>query len=441
MSQSLKAIRGAILHFLDDPTKVGNTGGQVSDCYEYFEDGLLIIKDGHVEQVGHAGDLLPTLPALFPIEEYSDSLIVPGFIDTHIHYPQTEMIASYGEQLLEWLETYTFPTEKQFHNSQYAGEIADFFLDQLLNNGTTTALVFGSVHPESVDAFFTKAEAKNLRMICGKVLMDRHAPEDLTDTPDTGYEDSKALIEKWHNRGRLQYAVTPRFAPTCTPAQLDKAGELLRLQPDLYMHTHLSENTNEVAWVKDLFPESENYLDAYDQFGLLTKRSVFAHGIHLCDQEYQRLHDTESAIAFCPTSNLFLGSGLFNLKKAEEFDVKVGLGTDVGAGTSFSILETLNEAYKTQQLRGEKLTPLKSFYLATLGSARALDLEDKIGNFESGKEADFVVLDLKSTPLISMRLKHSKDLEETLFVLAMLGDDRSVKATYIMGEKAHEKTN
>ncbi|WP_020406408.1 guanine deaminase [Hahella ganghwensis] len=435
----MKAVRGAILHFLHDPADVDNTNGQVSDCYEYFEDGLMIIKDGHVDRVGSAADLLPTLPALLSIEEYTDSLIVPGFIDTHIHYPQTEMIASYGEQLLEWLETYTFPTEKQFHNPEYAGEIAEFFLNQLLSNGTTTALVFGSVHPESVDAFFTRAEAKNLRMICGKVLMDRHAAEDLTDTPDTGFDDSKTLIEKWHNRGRLLYAVTPRFAPTCTPAQLDKAGELLRLQPDLYMHTHLSENQNEVAWVKDLFPESENYLDAYDQFGLLTKRSVFAHGIHLCDHEFQRLHDTQSAIAFCPTSNLFLGSGLFNLKKAEAFNVKVGLGTDVGAGTSFSILQTLNEAYKTQQLRGEKLTPLKSFYLATLGSARALDLEDKIGNFESGKEADFVVLDLKSTPLIAMRMKHCKDLAETLFVLSMLGDDRSVKATYIMGEKAHER--
>lgn len=440
MSETRTAIRGAILHFLEDPAAFATQEEAEQSCHQYFPDGLLVLEQGKVFAVGAADELLSTLDDSVTVTHYPDQLIVPGFIDTHIHYPQTEMIASYGEQLLEWLETYTFPTEKQFRDADYAANVAEFFLDQLLSHGTTTALVFGSVHPESVEAFFSKAEEKDLRMICGKVLMDRNAPDYLTDTAEQGFQESKALIEKWHGHGRLQYAVTPRFAPTCSAEQLGKAGELLQLRPDLYMHTHLSENTNEVAWVQELFPESKHYLDAYDQFGLLSKRSVFAHGIHLSDDEFQRLHDTESAIAFCPTSNLFLGSGLFNLKKAEAHKVKVGLGTDVGAGTSFSILQTLNEAYKTQQLRGEKLTPFKSFYLATLGSARALDLGDKIGNFEPGKEADFVVLDLQATPLMARRMKHCKDLAETLFVLSMLGDDRAIAATYIMGKKAYQKT-
>lgn len=430
MSNTLQAFRGEILHFIDDPAKVDE-----NESYEYFADGLLLVEDGHVETLGNAEDLLPNLPEGTPVTHYQDGLIAPGFIDTHIHYPQTEMIGAFGEQLLEWLETYTFPTEKQFADRAYAAEKADFFLDTLLSNGTTTALVFGTVHPESVDAFFESAEAKNLRMICGKVLMDRHAPDYLTDTADSGYRDSKALIEKWHGRGRLQYAVTPRFAPTCSSEQLTKAGKLLKEYPDVYMHTHLSENANEVVWVQELFPESEHYLHVYDKHGLLGRRSVFAHGIHLCEDECQRLADSQSAVAFCPTSNLFLGSGLFNLKQAEEFGYNVGLGTDVGAGTSFSLLQTMNEAYKVQQLRGEKLTQLKSFYLATLGGAQALDLQDKIGNFAPGKEADFVVLDYHATPLLKLRMEHCKDLLEKLFVLCILGDDRAVRATHIMGEK------
>lgn len=278
-------------------------------------------------------------------------------------------------------------------------------------------------------------------MICGKVMMDRNAPDNLTDTAESSYEESKALIEKWHGKGRLHYAVTPRFAPTSTSEQLHKAGQLLEEYPDVFMHTHLSENKNECAWVSDLFPECENYLDVYDKHGLLSKRSVFAHGIHLCDSEYQRLSDTDSSLSYCPTSNLFLGSGLFNLKKAEEFNVDVGLGTDVGGGTSFSQLQTLNEAYKIQQLRGEKLTALKSFYLATLGGASALDLDDKIGNFTPGKEADFIVLDYKSTDLMRVRMNNTKDILERLFVLTTLGDDRTVRETYVMGGLAHDRDN
>lgn len=298
--------------------------------------------------------------------------------------------------------------------------------------------MFGTVHKESVDVFFEEAEKRKLRMIAGKVLMDRNAPDYLTDTPESGYQASKELIEKWHNRGRLLYAVTPRFAPTSTPEQLATVGKLLEEYPDVYMHTHLSENKKEIEWVLDLFPERESYLDVYDHYGLLHKRSVFAHGIHLSDCECQRLADTESAIAFCPTSNLFLGSGLFKLNKLEEHGVRVGMGTDVGAGTSFSILQTMSEAYKIMQLQQEKLHPLKSLYLATLGGAKSLHLEDKIGNLAVGKEADFVVLDLHATQLMRFRMKQATTLEEKLFVLMSLGDDRTVCETYIFGDKAYD---
>jgi len=430
----LKGYRADILHFTADPDSVD----EVESSYQHIEDGLLLIEDGKVVSVSAFSE--SAIPAGVDVTHYPDSLIAPGFIDCHIHYPQTEMIAAYGEQLLEWLETYTFPTETQFKDKAYARGIADRFLDELLRAGTTTALVFGTVHKESVDAFFEACEVKNLRMICGKVMMDRNAPEQLTDTADSSYEDSKALIEKWHDKGRARYAITPRFAPTSTREQLGKAGQLLAEHPGVYMHTHLSENQNEVAWVKDLFPECKHYLDTYDQAGLLGRRSVFAHCIHLEDDEWQRLGETQSNIAFCPTSNLFLGSGLFDLRRAAKENVEVGMGTDVGAGTSFSMLQTLNEAYKIMQLRGEKLSPFKSFYQATMGSARALDLHDLIGNFEAGKEADFVVLDKRCTPLMDFRMQQCKSLFEELFVFAMLGDDRAIAATYSAGECVHQRT-
>ncbi|NMY52193.1 guanine deaminase [Pseudomonas sp. WS 5011] len=433
MTSPVKAYRAAILHSIADPAVVG-----VEQSYEYFEDGLLLIENGQVANVGHAADLLPSLKGV-EITEYRDALITPGFIDTHIHYPQTGMIASYGEQLLDWLNTYTFPTEQQFADKAHASDVAGIFLKELLRNGTTTALVFGTVHKQSVDAFFEAAEALNLRMIAGKVLMDRNAPDYLTDTPESGYTDSKELIERWHGKGRLHYAVTPRFAPTSTPEQLTLAGKLLGEYPDLYMHTHLSENRKEIEWVKALFPERKGYLDVYDHYKLIGARSVFAHGVHLCDDECKRLAETGSAVAFCPTSNLFLGSGLFDLNKLEQHGVRVGLGTDVGAGTSFSQLQSLNEAYKVMQLQGKKLDPFKSLYLATLGGANALYLDDKIGNFESGKDADFLVLDYNATPLISYRMQQAKTLEEKLFALTMLGDDRAVKETFAAGQSVHRR--
>jgi guanine deaminase len=433
MTTNIKAYRAAILHSLADPAVVG-----VEQSYEYFEDGILLIENGKVAQVGAAAELLPKLAGV-EVQHYRDALITPGFIDTHIHYPQTGMIASYGEQLLDWLNTYTFPTEQQFEEKAHASDVAAIFLKELLRNGTTTALVFGTVHPQSVDAFFEQADKLNLRMIAGKVLMDRNAPGYLTDTAESGYAESKALIERWHGKGRLHYAVTPRFAPTSTPEQLELAGKLLGEYPDLYMHTHLSENRKEIEWVKELFPERKGYLDVYDHHKLIGPRAVFAHGVHLCDDECKRLAETGSAVAFCPTSNLFLGSGLFDLNKLEAHGVRVGLGTDVGAGTSFSQLQSLNEAYKVMQLQGKKLDPFKSLYLATLGGANALYLDDKLGNFLPGKDADFLVLDYNATPLISYRMQQARSLEERLFALTMLGDDRAVKETFAAGVSVHQR--
>ncbi len=431
MTNQIKAFRAAIVHLLDDP---GYDLHPTPPAVEYFEDGILLVENGHVRAVGAASTLLPHLPDGCELLEFPDHLIIPGMIDTHIHYPQTDMIASYGEQLLEWLETYTFPTERQFSDPLHAREVADFFLGELLRNGTTTACVFGTVHPESVDAFFAAAETRNLRMIAGKVMMDRNCPDYLQDTPESAYQDSKALIEKWHGRGRLSYAVTPRFAPTSTPEQLSKAGQLLQEFPDVYLHTHVAENKAEVAWVQELFPDSRSYLDVYHQHGLLKPRSVMAHCIYLDEADKQCMAETGAAVAFCPTSNLFIGSGLFDVMDTKAHGIRVGMGTDVGGGSSFSLLQTANEAYKVTQLRGNKLSAFQMLYLATLGGAKALYLDDKIGNFAPGKEADFVLLNPKATPLLERRLRHCQDIAELLFVLMMLGDDRVVSKVWIMGQ-------
>ena len=435
----MKAFRADILHLLGDPG--ATLDHETSEQIEYIEDGLLVIKAGLVTELGAAKTLLKTLPADCEVIEYPNQLIIPGMIDTHVHYPQSDMIASYGEQLLTWLETYTFPTESQFSDPAHAKDVAGFFLDELLRNGTTTALVFGTVHPESIDAFFEEAQQRNLRMIAGKVLMDRNCPDYLQDTPESAYADSKALIEKWHGKDRLLYAVTPRFAPTSTNEQLAKAGQLLEEFPDVYLHTHVAENKDEVAWVRELFPESRSYLDVYHEYKLLRSRSVLAHCIHLDDEDKQCMVETGAAAAFCPTSNLFMGSGLFDYKDLKQHGVRVGLGTDVGGGNSFSLLETSSEAYKVTQMLGKKLSAFQQLYLATLSGAKALYLDDEIGNFEVGKEADFAVLNFAGTPLIKRRAKHCNDLHEKLFSLMMLGDDRAISATYVLGEIAHCKSS
>lgn len=435
----LKVIRSSFLDFIDDPFYTSEAAS-----VRYLEDGLLVLENGKIKDFGTYEQLQKKYAGIDAIA-YPDKLIMPGFIDTHIHYPQTAMMAAYGEQLLEWLSKYTFPTEAKFKDKNYAAEIATVFLDELLKNGTTTALVFAAVFPESVDAFFEEAERRNLRMIAGKVMMNRNAPDFLLDTAQSSYDETKALIEKWHQKGRLLYAVTPRFAITSTDEQLDLAGKLLSEFPDVYLHTHLSENVNEVQFVAELFPNSKGYLDVYDQAGLVKEKSIFAHGVQLTDQEFKRLSETKSAISFCPTSNLFLGSGLFKLHQAKSIEtpVKVGLGTDIGAGTSFSLLQTANEAYKVVQLQGEKLSSFKALFLATLGGARALSLEDKLGNFEIGKEADFIVLDPKATPAMALRnadfpVKTLEDIADKAFAIMIMGDDRTIEATYIMGEIAYQ---
>jgi len=429
VTESTTAVRGSILHFFADPG-----ADDAPAAWQYIEDGLLVIEHGRIKAVGDARELLPSLPPDTPLHNYRGRLIMPGFIDVHAHYPQIDMIASPGRQLLDWLEDYTFPVERRFSDPDCARDAAEFFLAELLRNGTTTAQVFGTVHPQSVDAFFAVAGQKKLRMIAGKVLMDRNCPADLRDTPESGFDDSARLIEKWHGRGRLDYAITPRFAVTSSPRQLELAGELASQYPSVRIHSHLAENTAEVAWIRELFPASRSYLDVYDEVGLLRRGAVFAHCIHLDETDRGRMGSAGAAAAFCPTSNLFLGSGLFDIAAADRANLRFGIATDVGGGTSFSLLRTLGEGYKVAQMRGQFLSPLRAFYLATLGGARVLELDHCIGNFMPGKEADFVVLDLASTALAARRIQHAGSLTEKLFSLIMLGDDRAIVQTFILGQ-------
>jgi len=429
------AFRASILHCLTDPR--GATDHNKTSAVEYFEDGLLVVEKGRVQEIGEAEALLRSLNGHANVVEHRDKLIIPGLIDCHVHFPQIDIIASYGEQLLDWLNKYAYPAEQKFADAEHAAEVADFFVDELLRNGTTTALVFATVHPQSVDAIFDKALSLNMRLISGKVLMDRNCPDGLRDDVKSGYEDSLRLIDKWHGKGRLSYAITPRFAVTSSEGQLAEAGRLASEHADVYVHTHLAENSDEVELVAKQFSWSRSYLDVYEHFGLLRERSVFAHCLHLDDQDHKSMADNGGAIAFCPTSNMFLGSGLFDLRRAVEKDIRVGLGTDVGGGTTLNVLRTASQAYKVLHLQDQTLPPFDAFYLATLGAARALYLDDKIGNFEPGKEADFVVLDSKATSITARRLSTSDDVAEKLFALMMLGDDRCIAATYLMGELAH----
>lgn len=434
--QSIKAVRGSFL----DITRTVQHPEEIEGHLRFIKDGLLIIRDGRVEWFGNWEEGHHQIPDSIRVRDYSGKMVVPGFVDTHIHYPQCEMVGAYGEQLLDWLNKHTFPAEKRYNDLEYAREMSAFFIKQLLRNGTTTALVFGTVHPESVEALFESARHINMRMIAGKVMMDRNAPDYLLDTAESSYSQTKALIERWHNNGRLLYAITPRFAPTSSPEQLEMVQRLRQEYPDVYLHTHLSENKDEVAWVKALYPEHKNYLDVYHHYGMTGRKSVFAHCVHLEDAEWDCLHQTQSSIAFCPTSNLYLGSGLFNLPNAWRKKVRVGMGTDIGAGTTFNMLQTLNEAYKIMQLQGYRLSAYEAFYLATLGGADALGLADTIGNFNLGKEADFVVLEPTATPLQQLRYDNSKTLMDKLFVMMTLGDDRSIYRTYVDGRLVYERT-
>jgi guanine deaminase len=430
------AIRGALVTFSGDPFVDG-----VAATRHFESDAIVAMAGGRIVDCGAARDVSARLPAGTPVVAYANALITAGFIDGHVHYPQIPVIGAGGKNLLDWLADYTFPIERRYADAGYAREVARVYLAENLRHGITTAAVFGTVHPSSVNVLFEEALALQMRMIAGKVLMDRNAPDDLVDTAQQGYDDSKALLDRWHGKGRLAYAITPRFAVTSSPAQLEAAGALKRLHPEAYVQSHLSENEAEVAWVRKLFPERKSYVDVYAHFGLTGHRTIFGHGIHLDDADFRFLHETKTALAHCPTSNNFLGSGHFNLKAAMQAErpVRVALATDLGGGTNFSMLRTMQAAYEVAQMSGYALPPSCALFMATCGAARALDLDDRIGSIAPGREADITVLDLKSTPLIEFRMRHARDFDEMLAVQMALGDDRAIRATYIAGRLAYRR--
>jgi guanine deaminase len=430
------AVRGTLIFCRDDPFLTG-----LRTAFVHEPDGLVICRAGMIEAVGPYAALATALPPDAVVADHSGCLIAPGFVDTHVHYVQTGAIGAQGRQLLDWLNDHIYPAELAFADAAVARETAGVFCDELLRHGTTTALVFCSVHAGSVDALFEAAQARNMRLIAGKVLMDRNAPAALTDTARSGYDQSKALIGRWHGRGRCLYAITPRFAATSTPEQLELAGALWREHPGTFVQTHIAENRDEIAWVRELFPQRRDYLDVYAHYGLVGRRAVLAHGVHFAEADFTRCYADGTALAHCPSSNLFLGSGLFPLRSAcdPRRPVRVGLGTDIGAGTSFSLLATMSEAYKVAQLQGRPIDAVEAFFLATLGGARALALDDRIGTLTPGREADMVVLDPNATPLLAFRNRRSRSPAETLAVLATLADDRVVRATYVAGRLAHAR--
>lgn len=418
----------------------GNPFQDAGPWIDHEPDGLVVIDEGRIAAVGPYASLAPGLKPDTEVIHHPDSLIVPGFVDTHVHFPQLQMIGAAGEPLLGWLDRFTFPAERMFADPAHATAAARVFVRELMRRGTTAACVYCTVHPASVDALFAAAEPAGLLAVAGKVLMDRNAPADLLDTAQRGYDESTALIRRWHGRGRLRYAVTPRFAATSTPAQLEAAGALLREHEGLYMQTHLSESPAEVDWIRTLFPARDNYLDVYAHAGLAGPRSVFGHAIHVDEAELCTCHQAGAALAHCPGSNLFLGSGLFRLRDAVagRRPVRVGLGTDVGAGPSLSLLRTAADAYNVASLRGERLSAAEALYLMTAGGAAALRLEDRIGRVAPGYDADLCVLDLKATPLLAYRTPFCRSVEEQLFVLMTAGDDRVVSAVYAAGRKVED---
>ncbi|WP_110687417.1 guanine deaminase [Salinicola aestuarinus] len=436
MTTQQTLLRGPLFTCLDDP---GEEIIPAPGSTRYLDDGAIWIVDGRIHAVEPFAVLADHLPAEIDIVDYRDKLMMPGFIDSHVHYVQLDVMASYGRQLLDWLNDYTFPAECRFADEAFASAAAERFLNELLRVGTTTAQVFCSSHPISVDRFFEASARRRLRMIAGKVLMDRNAPETLIDDTLGSIRDSERLIADWHGRDRLSYTLTPRFAPTSTREQLDAVGGVLRDAPDLHLQTHLSENRGEIAWVGELFPERRDYLDVYEHYGLVGPRSTFAHGVHLDANQRRRLAERGANVAFCPTSNLFLGSGLMDRIACREAGLATSLASDIGAGTSLSVFGTLQGAYQVGALLGQALTGWQGFYQATLGNARALHLEANIGTLQAGHEADIAVLDPNATPLLSRRLSQAETLSERLFALMMLSDDRTISATWADGRQVHTR--
>jgi guanine deaminase len=382
--------------------------------------------------VGRADDLRKAHPQA-TVQDYGDRLICPGFVDAHVHYPQTAIIASWGKRLIDWLNSYTFPEEMRLSDPVYARDIAGRYLDLTLANGTTTVCSFATIAPTSVDAIFDAAAERGQRIVAGKTCMDRNAPDGLRDTAQSAYDDSKMLIDRWHGKGRASYAITPRFTPTSTPEQLAALGALWTERPDCLMQTHLSEQIDEIAWVQDLVPHARDYLDTYEEHGLVRDRAVFGHAIHLTPREIDRLADSGASVVHCPTSNTFIGPGLFDMAHIAAQQIPIGLATDTGGGSSFSMLRTMAAAYEIGQLRGTPTHAAQLMWLATAGSARSLHLHEKIGTLAEGFEADITVLDLASTPTIKQRSDNAHSIWDQLFATIMMGDDRAISDVWVNG--------
>ncbi len=421
----VKVLRGRVLSFVDEPQGIDDT-----KSYRYIEDGAVVVGGGKIIMVGAFN---PKAAAHHEVIDHRGKLILPGLIDPHIHFPQMQVIGSYAANLMEWLNTYTFVEEQRFADKTHADRIAGKFFDELIRHGTTTAAAYCSVHPQSVDAFFEAAAERDMLMVAGKVMMDRNAPEALCDTPQSGYDDTKAGIEKWHGQGRAHYAITPRFAITSSPEQMEMAEALAREYPDLHIQTHVDENVAEIAFARELYPNIADYLGIYERYHLLGPKTLLGHCIHLTHRECEVLAATRSVAVWCPTSNLFIGSGLFDHDRLHAHGARIAVATDVGGGSSYSMLRTLDEGYKVLQLRGQRLNPLRSFYMMTLGNARGLSLDDRIGTIEAGRDADLVVLDARATPQMALRMEAVDTLANELFLLQTCGDDRAVVETYVAG--------
>jgi guanine deaminase len=426
-------LRGRTLSFVRWPDSVEDTG-----AWRYEEDGGLLVRDGKIVATGGYAEVAKKAAPGTKSVDHRPHLILPGFIDCHAHFPQMQVIASYGAELLDWLNKYTFPEETKFQNAQHGRRIARFFLDELIRHGTTSVVAYCSVHKQSAEAFFAESHARDMLNVAGKVMMDRNAPDGVLDTPQTGYDDTKALIAEWHGKGRQHYAVTPRFAITSSPEQMEMAGQLMREHPDLHLQTHLSENHAEIRFTAELYPEAKDYTDVYARYGLLSRKALFGHAIHLSEREADALSDTGSVAVFCPTSNLFLGSGLFDYQRyrRREKPIRIASATDVGGGTNYSMLRTMDEGYKVIALNGEKLNPFQSFWQLTRGNAEALSMVNRIGTLDEGTDADIVVLDASATPAMKLRMETVGSLAEELFLLQTLGDDRAVREVYVSGRPA-----
>jgi len=419
---------GQTLRFMQDPFEVA-----IEEATQTSTREAVVIADGRIAAIGAPDKMRDAYP-MAAIHDHGDRLLSAGFVDAHMHYPQTGMIASWGKRLIDWLNTYTFPEEMRFGDPDYARDVADRTLDLALAHGTTTLTSFCTIHSQSVDAFFEAASARNMAVVAGKTCMDRNAPDGLKDTAKSAYDDSKALLAKWHGQGRNSYAITPRFSPTSTPDQLAALGALWAENPNVLMQTHMSEQTDEIEWMRSLFPDAQDYLDTYETFGLLGEHGLYGHAIHLEPREVDRLTDVNAAVVHCPTSNTFIGSGLFDLTGLKSKGLRTGLATDTGGGSSFSMLRTMAAAYEVAQLRGTSVHPAQLMWLATEGSAQALHMKGEIGSLSVGAMADITVLDLASTPAIAQRSNRANDLWEALFPTIMMGDDRAVAQVYIAGE-------